>query len=228
MESSMQPALLVMCTLAVLLTGCARESLPADAAPPARQAPVPAASAAVPAAAASTEPAPATTPVNAADSAADNAAVKLALSGEGLDLVSERGSVRHLMFGTPAPTVIDAITRTYGGIAPKRGRNEECGAGPLDMATWQDGLTVMAQHGRFVGWSVSRGPADADRGGPATMAGIGLGSTRRELEAAYTADIHTTTLGEEFAAGNVFGVLDASGPSARITVLWGGTSCNFR
>jgi hypothetical protein len=139
MEPSMQPALLVMCTLAVLLTGCARESLPADAAPPARQAPVPAASAAVPAAAASTEPAPATTPVNAANSAADNAAVKLALSGEGLDLVSERGSVRHLMFGTPAPTVIDAITRTYGGIAPKRVATRNAAQA---RSTWRHGRTA--------------------------------------------------------------------------------------
>lgn len=222
----MHPALRVMCTLAVLLTGCARESAPADSAPAARPAPVSSTSAPAPvrAPATITEPAPTTVAVDAAS----NAAVKLALSGEGLDLVSERGSVRHLVFGMPGDTVIDAVSRTYGGIAPQRGRNEECGAGPLDMATWQDGLTVMTQHGRFVGWSVSLGTANADNHGPATMAGIGLGSTRRELEAAYTAEIRKTTLGEEFAAGDLFGVLDGSGPSARITALWGGTSCNFR
>ena len=221
----MRPALLVICTLAVMLTGCAREPAPAGIAPPARQAPAIAASVPTPAPPASTAPAPAAVPVEAPS----NAAVKLGLSGEGLDLVSERGSVRHLVFGTQADTVIEAVSRTHGGIAPQRGRNEECGAGPLDMATWQDGLTVMAQHGRFVGWSVSRGAAGAaDRDGPATMAGIGLGSMRRELEAAYTADIRTTTLGQEFAAGDLFGVLDGSGPSARITALWGGTSCNFR
>ena len=218
----MHPALRVLCTLAVLLAGCARAPAPADSASPARPATV--ASAPAPASATTTESAPSTVPVDAAN----NATAKLALSGEGLDLVSERGSVRHLVFGTPAGAVIDAVSRTYGGIAPQRGRNEECGAGPLDMATWQDGLTVMAQHGRFVGWSVSRGAADAGRDGPATMAGIGLGSTRRELKAAYAAEIRKTTLGQEFAAGNVFGVLDGSGPSARITALWGGTSCNFR
>ena len=223
----MHPALRVMCTLAVMLTGCARESAPADSAPAARPAPplsAASASAPAPASATTTGPAPTTAPVDAAI----NAAVKLALSGEGLDVVSERGSVRHLVFGAPADTVIDAVSRTYGGIVPQRGRNEECGAGPLDMATWRDGLTVMAQDGRFVGWSVSRGAANADSDGPATMAGIGLRSTRRELEAAYAADIRKTTLGQEFAAGNLFGVLDGSGPSARITALWGGTSCNFR
>ena len=157
-----------------------------------------------------------------------SAPVKLALSGEGLEFVTERGSVRHLVFGTPAAQAINAASRAYGGVAPQRGRNEECGAGPLDMATWQDGLTVMSQDGRFVGWSVSRGAADGGNIGVATMAGIGIGSTRRELEAVYAADIRETTLGQEFAAGDVFGVLDGTGPSARITALWAGTSCNFR
>jgi hypothetical protein len=45
---------------------------------------------------------------------------------------------------------------------------------------------------------------------------------------AYVADIRKTTLGQEFAAGKLFGVLDGSTPSARITALWGGTGCNFR
>ena len=216
----MRAVMLRMCTIAIVLTGCARESAPADSGPPTRQAPVPATAAPAPPSAASTGPVPATAPVSEV--------VKLALSGEGLDFISERGSTRHLVFGTPADTAIDAVTRTYGGIEPRRGRNEECGAGPLDMATWPDGLTVMAQDGRFVGWSLTRGTGNAGSDGPATMAGIGLGSTRRELEAAYVADIRKTTLGQEFAAGDLFGVLDGSGPSARITALWGGTSCNFR
>jgi len=221
----MRPALLVIGTLAVVLTGCARESAPADTTPAARPAPVSATSAHAPMPATASTTAPATTnvPVDAAGNA-----VQLALSGDGLDLLSERGSVRHLLFDTPADMVIDAVTRTHGGIAPQHGRNEECGAGPLDIATWQDGLTVMTQHGQFVGWSLSRGAADADGARPATMAGIGLGSTRRVLEAAYTTEVHKTTLGQEFTAGNLFGVLDGRAPSARITALWGGTSCNFR
>jgi len=157
-----------------------------------------------------------------------SAGVTLALSGEGLDFVTERGTVRHLVFGTPAAQAIDAVSRTYGGIDPQRGRNEECGAGPLDMATWQDGLTMMLQEGRFVGWSVSRGAADGSNILHTTIAGIGIGSTRRDLVAAYAADIRETTLGQEFAAGDVFGVLDGAGPSARITAMWAGESCNFR
>ena len=216
----MHATTLRMCAIAILLAGCARESAPVGSAPPARQAPVSAPAEPAPPSTAPTAPAPATSPATAV--------VKLALSGEGLDFISERGSARHLVFGTPAAATIDAVTRTHGGIAPRRGRNEECGAGPLDMATWPDGLTLMAQDGRFVGWSLSRGTADAATDGPSTMAGIGLGSTRRELESAYVADIRKTTLGQEFAAGKLFGVLDGNSPSARITALWGGTGCNFR
>jgi len=215
----MRPTLLLLCTLAVALSGCSRESVPADSEPPAKPAPTSAASnstAAVPPAA----PAPSVTP--AAES------VKLALSGEGLDFVLERGSVRHLVFDVPAKQVIDAVARVYGDVAPERTRNEECGAGPLDMATWPNGLTVMSQDDRFVGWSVNHGAADGGNSDLATMAGIGIGSSRRELEAAYTAEIGETTLGQEFSAAEVYGVLDGTGPSARITAMWGGTSCNFR
>ena len=84
------------------------------------------------------------------------------------------------------------------------------------------------QDGRFVGWSVSRGAADGSNVGLATMAGIGIGSARRELEAAYTADIRKTTLGQEFGAGDIFGLLDGTGPSARINAMWAGEICNFR
>ena len=215
----MHPALLMMCTLAAVLTGCSRESAPADSSSAARQAPVSATPPPTPVGAPA-DPAPSATPASAP--------VKLALSSEGLELVTERGSVRHLVFDTPAAQVINSASRAYGGVAPQRGRNEECGAGPLDMATWQDGLTAILQDGRFVGWSVSRGAADGGNVGLATMAGIGIGSTRRELEAAYTADIRETTLGQEFAAGDIFGLLDGTGPSARITAMWAGASCNFR
>lgn len=218
-RASMHPVLIVTCALAAALAGCTRGSAPVAPAVPLRETPVPSASTPVPVPAAPTDAASPAIPASTL--------VKLALSGEGVDFVSENGSVRHLVFGAPAADAIDTVSRAQGA-APQRGRNEECGAGPLDMATWPGGLTVMSQDGRFIGWSVSRGAADGGNAGMATMAGIGVGSTRGELEAAYAADIRETTLGQEFAAGDVFGVLDGTGPSARITALWAGTSCNFR
>ncbi len=216
----MRPALLMLCIFGAALSGCSRGSAPMDPESPPMPAPTSGALDPTPAEVAPAAPTP---PVAPADDI-----VHLALSGEGLDFVSERGSVRHLAFDTPATQAIDAVARVYSGVAPQRTRNEECGAGPLDMATWPNGLTVLSQDDRFVGWSINHGAADGGNAGLATMAGIGFGSTRRELEAAYTADIRETTLGQEFAAAEVFGVLDGAGPSARITAMWAGASCNFR
>ncbi|TZF90783.1 hypothetical protein FW784_04035 [Lysobacter lacus] len=96
------------------------------------------------------------------------------------------------------------------------------------MAMWPSGLTVVMQNDRFVGWSASA-PRDGTRKSAlATMAGVGVGSTRHELESAYTAKTQATTLGQEFAAGGLFGVLDGKAPTAHITAMWAGTSCNFR
>ena len=58
--------------------------------------------------------------------------------------------------------------------------------------------------------------------------GVGPGSSRADLEAAYAADISETTLGTEFAAGELFGLLDGKELAAKITYMWGGLSCNFR
>lgn len=141
-------------------------------------------------------------------------------------LANAAGGTRVLRFGEPA----EAVIRTIAGIrgaAPERMRNDECGAGPLDMAAWPDGLTVTSQDGRFIGWSLNaRRPASVTRA--VTAAGIGVGSTRAELQAAHATTVHESTLGEEFDAGGLFGVLDGTSPGARIEVLWGGTSCNFR
>ncbi len=172
-------------------------------------------------------PAP-SVPSDPAPSLPASATVMLALSGEGLAFVTESGSVRHFPFDTPAEDAIAAITRSYAGLAPHHTRNEECGAGPLDMASWHDGLTVLSQEGRWLGWSVSRAAAAGDAPGPKTMAGIGIDSTRSELQAAYTADMSETTLGQEFSAGDLHGILDGTGPTARINAMWAGVSCNFR
>jgi hypothetical protein len=40
--------------------------------------------------------------------------------------------------------------------------------------------------------------------------------------------VQESTLGHEFDAGGLFGVLDGSSPGARIDVLWAGASCTFR
>ena len=162
----------------------------------------------------------------AAGSGANAAAVAtpdIAVEAEGLRLVDvQTGAARPLPFGMPKDQLL-ALLESFRGPADG-GTNSECGAGPLDYAVWADGLTLHFQDDRFAGWALDPRAEDAH----ATMSGIGPGSTRRELEAAYDVTVEQTTLGTEFTAGGLSGVLDGEGPEARVTSMWAGVSCVFR
>lgn len=106
-----------------------------------------------------------------------------------------------------------------------QGTNQDCGAGPVQYANWPDGLSLVFRKGTFVGWGLD-GRA---KGALATAIGIGPGSTRAELEAAYAnIKVNQTSLGTEFSGGGFFGVLDGDGPGARVTDMWAGVSCVAR
>lgn len=207
-------AALAACRASDLVPASTADATPTrpTAAPAAAPVPTPAPA---PAASPAGEPVPAT-------------AMRLALDGEGLRLVNPAsGATRPVAFGGDIAPVIDTLTRIRG-VAPTRTTNGECGAGPLDMATWPDGLTLLSQGGTFRGWSLNpRSGTDAPAR-PTTMAGIGLGSTRADLDAAYNATITPSSLGTEFAAGGLYGVLASARADAPITALWAGTSCVFR
>jgi hypothetical protein len=148
----------------------------------------------------------------------------LALSGEGLQLVgNQTGSTVALDFGSEMTVVADAVTSILGEPL-ESGENSECGSGPQVITQWPKGLALHAANGEFIGWSA--GP-DTDVT-LTTMAGIGIGSTRSELEAAYTVEVFESSLGTEFSAGGLFGILASSAPNATIENLWAGTTCNFR
>jgi len=151
--------------------------------------------------------------------------VLLALDGEGLRLVVEStGSTRLLAFGMESSDVITAMTRALGPPL-SRGTNAECGAGPMAFAVFADGLSIVMQHDRFVGWSTR---ASNTGGTHTTMSGLGVGSTRAALDSHYVATVARSTLGEEFEAGGIAGVLDGESSSARITDMWAGVSCVAR
>lgn len=166
------------------------------------------------------EPAPSAS-AGATPSPSPSVAPALAIEGEGLRLFDPAtGSARPIPFGTPWDQALAALA-VRG--APATGRNEECGAGPLDFARWDD-LTLYGQDGAFVGWFADRGA----QGRIATAAGVGPGTSRLDLEAAYAVEVFESTLGTEFVAGDLYGLLDSPHPDSPITALWAGTSCNFR
>jgi hypothetical protein len=95
----------------------------------------------------------------------------------------------------------------------------------MDFATFAGGLSVNIQKERFVGWSKR---ASGSATSLTTMSGAGVGSTRAALDSVYAAKVTTTSLGDEFEAGGIAGVLDGTVPSARITNLWAGMNCIAR
>lgn len=173
------------------------------------------------------ETAPAAVPATPAPAAVEQETVAkdspaLAVEAEGLRLFNKQsGSARAIAFGTPRGDVL-AMLAFLG--KPETGTNGECGAGALDYANWPSGLGLFFQDDKFAGWNLN----DHGKGEMTTASGIGIGSSRTDLEAAYAADISETTLGTEFAAGELFGLLDGKGNAAKITNMWGGVSCNFR
>jgi hypothetical protein len=149
-----------------------------------------------------------------------------ALDGEGLRAVAtSTGSTTPIPFGTRRERVMTAMT-ALRHAPDEQGVNPECGAGPLEFATWHDGLRLWFSDGRFVGWGVD-GRAEGS-GSDTTLAGIGTGSTLVELRDVYTTRVDETSLGVEFDAGGLHGVLSGTGPSARVTHLWAGTVCIVR
>lgn len=158
----------------------------------------------------------------------------VSLDGEGLRLVDPKsGATRPLGFGVPEDQ-LKLVAEKLKGRA-ETGRAEECGAGPLSYLRWDDGLTLYSLDGLFAGWSLDETGAPAaaaTKGKPApkltTISGIGIGSTRAQLLDAYDAKIEQTTLGTEFNAAGLSGILDGTGGKARVTNLWSGVNCVFR
>lgn len=169
---------------------------------------------------------PAATPAAPARPAAPAAPaampLRLALAPDGLNaIVAATGSSQLLAFSRAKSQTLITMTR----VEPAPGQesaNAECGAGPMSFVAWPDGLTLLFQDERFVGWTV-------DKPGLTTMDGIGVGSTRAELLSARPGTtVEESTLGTEFTVGDMGGLLDGKGPDAKITTLWAGVTCMFR
>ena|SRR5690606_17801342 len=144
----------------------------------------------------------------------------LTVEGDGLRIfLLPSGSARPLPFGMPSADVVAVLTRVLGTGPAEEGENPDCG---IRFATWANDLSLSFSQSGFAGWSI-RGNSDFT-----TASGIGIGSSRSELESAYDTDIRRTSLGEEFTAGGLAGVLDSSEPDAHVRHMWAGQVCLAR
>lgn len=164
-------------------------------------------------------PAPVTTPATPAPVAAEGG---LVIEGEGLRIFTPSGSARPIPFATPQADVLAAVTRAVGGVTPAVTTNTECGAGPVQFATFANGLNLAFQDDRFAGWFL-------DKPGLTTADGVGVGAPRAALEDARTIEIvPDSTLGVEFRSGDLGGFLTAGGADGTVESLYAGLTCFFR
>jgi hypothetical protein len=175
-------------------------------------------------------PAPAPAPADAPPAAAAPApagVTAILLEDDGLMPANAggQGTGLKLAFGAPRATVVSYLTGLHGGTAPTPGHNDECGAGAMDFADWGDDLTLAFQDGKFAGWWAG----DQAPAGFSTVHDIHVGSTLAQVRAAWPdVEVRNDSIGPEFAAGDLFGTLSDTTPTATVTALWAGVSCIFR
>jgi len=129
-------------------------------------------------------------------------------------------------FGSSGADAVVAVTGQLGAPS-EEGEDNECPAGPATYARYGSGpgrFLLTMQDGAFVGWSI--GPESELR----FEDGIGLGSTRDEVEASLgpVEMIPDSTLGFEFHVGTVSGLLEEDAPTGKVAALWAGINCIYR
>lgn len=152
-------------------------------------------------------------------------AAALALNTEGLQaVVGESGRTSMIPFGQPIAEVIAAVSRITGERPSADAVNSECGAGPIRIVEFGEGLTLLAQEDRFAGWQ-------SDRAGHTTIDGIGVGTPRAELNESQP-KVEPSTLGTEWRIGEgekaLGGLLSDETSNGRVSAIWAGLTCHFR
>lgn len=147
--------------------------------------------------------------------------VPLALAGDGLQLVDPNsGRTRMIAFGTPRAETLALVKSALGDPSV----TNRCEVAPLTGAQFGERMAIYFENDRFAGWSAN------PRGGRglSSMSGVRIGSTRAEMEDSLVLEISQTSLGTEFDAGGLAGVLSGRGPEARVEALWAGMACIAR
>jgi hypothetical protein len=195
---------------AVLLAACGSEPSPDAAARPAPDS-------------AATAPAAAGTPADTlpAGPATGRGAPAIVLAPGGLN-VTGGGAPKQLAFGSPRAGVLADVGAVLGA-ATEQGIQEECPAGPLYQVSYAGGLQLVFQDSAFVGWFAGEGSTLR------TAPGIGPGSTLGQLRSAYAGvTMEETSLGHEFAAGELYGIVADTSSAGAVQVVFAGINCIFR
>lgn len=144
----------------------------------------------------------------------------ITLSSDGLEVIA--GTPHALAFGTAQTRVLAEVGGVLGKPA-EQGTMEECPAGPLYQVGYGNGLQLVFQDSAFVGWFARQDSPFR------TAREIGPGSTLRQLKTAYPATkVEETSLGYEFDAGGLYGVVTDTTDAGVVEVVFAGTNCIFR
>ncbi len=151
----------------------------------------------------------------------DQGAPAIVLAPDGLD-VTGGGAPKRLAFGGRQASVLADVGAVLGQPR-EQGMQEECPAGPLYHVAFAQGLDLQFRDSAFVGWFARQGSTLR------TAQGVGPGSTLGQLKAAYPATtVQETSLGSEFAAGELYGVLANPSDAGAVEVMFAGINCIFR
>jgi hypothetical protein len=166
------------------------------------------------------ETSPAVAAAPAATAAPTKTTAALTLAPDGLSIVeTPSGKARLVPFGIPRASA-ELMVGTVQGEQLGKGSSAECGAGTIDYTRYMGDLQLTFQENKFVGWTINGGESPLR-----TAKGIGVGSTRQQLDAAYKVDVEDSSLGLLFSTGDLVGLLDIDGIDGLVTSIWAGTVC---
>lgn len=138
----------------------------------------------------------------------------------GLGLASaDATTTATLPFGAPFHESLRSLTTILGHdfsvYLP-----EECPAGPVVVVSFTRQIDLIYQQDRLAGYMLRPGSTMT------TQAGVGLGTPLAGLGSFATLEIMESSLGWEFQAGEISGLL--SEREGIVEHLWSGTVCIFR
>jgi hypothetical protein len=135
------------------------------------------------------------------------------LTGGGIDPTISRLSID---FGRAQIGVIDTVTRLLQAGPVEVTTVAECGAGPMTIARWDNGLSLNFIQEDFRGWVSSAPELPID-------GGFTPGQARVDMP---QVSFQVTSLGNEFNIGPVSGLLNEA--DTEILLMWSGATCFFR